>query len=87
RLPYPDPLAPQSGACLIRWDTLDGAPASLMVNRGDGPETFVARGGSGTVTIDGLQPGVTETVRLYGDPPRRQLLGELRLRFDFDTAT
>ncbi len=84
RLPYPDPMAPEPGACLIRWDTIDGSPASLTVRRGDGPERFIARGGSGTVTIDGLQLGVKEVLRLTSDTGRRPILGEMALWFEFE---
>jgi hypothetical protein len=55
-----------------------------MVTRGDGPERFLGRGGSGTITIDGLLPGVQEVLRLVADGPRRAVLGELRIWFDFE---
>ncbi|MFM9105163.1 MAG: hypothetical protein ACKOWF_00500 [Chloroflexota bacterium] len=84
RLPYPDPAAPVPGSCLVRWDTLDGAPASLLAAIGDVPERFVARGGSGTVTIDNILPGSPATVRLVADGAGSRVLGSLRLAFEFD---
>jgi hypothetical protein len=84
RIPFPDPLAPEPGAGLVRWDMPDGSAATLTLLRGDEAEVFAGRGPSGTITVDGLDPGVVAHMQLHQDEPVRKLVGEVRIWFDLE---
>lgn len=84
RLPRPDPLAPQPGVLLVRWDAPDGAPGSLFVAPPGGPEALAGRGVRGTISVGDVQPGGAYHARLYRDDARSALLAELRFGVTMD---
>lgn len=81
RLPSPDPMNDQTGLCLVRWDTVDGQPASLWVQRPGQVEQFAGRGPSGTISFDGIIPNRTYQARLYTDDRRQTTLGTIHFGF------
>ncbi|MCC6315012.1 MAG: hypothetical protein IT337_13490 [Thermomicrobiales bacterium] len=82
RLPLPDPMRPQGGICLIRWDTPDRAGGSLWLSLPGEEERFAGGGASGTISVGGVEPNRRYVARLYRDDERSRLLGEMQFGFD-----
>ncbi|HYO30437.1 MAG TPA: hypothetical protein VER37_07660, partial [Thermomicrobiales bacterium] len=78
-LPDLDPLAPVAAVVRVTWEIPDGMVASLSVSPGTGTAAVLARGVSGTVSVDSIKPNQEYVACLFADESPDRPLAELRV--------
>jgi hypothetical protein len=83
RPPSLDGMVPSPGSLVIHWETGNGFPGTIFVRNENQIEIEmpITWGISGSESMDGINPNVPHTFRLYTDPDRSALHAETTIRW------